>query len=178
MGHGQAHRNQTVRTVPQDAGVDRILQQGAGLAWCTLSTDDYAFLHRGNPALRLFKALSESELDDRRGQQHVYLGIDDIDGLYAELKPELEKLPQGRVRPPSNTEYDQREVHVTNLDAPLISFGQKTEIERSARGYGMTTLTRPASMSISGTKWSSNGTNSVRRLPARRISRRSPAPKF
>ena len=94
---------------------------------CTYSADNYAFLRRDNAAIRLLEVLPERELHDRRSQNHVYIDVDDVDGLYAELKPELDKLPQGRVRPPFNTEYGQREFHVRDLDALLISFGQKIQ---------------------------------------------------
>ena len=97
-----------------------------GLA-CTYSAGNYAFLRRDNAAIRLLEVLPERELHDRRSQNHVYIDVDDVDGLYAELKPELDKLPQGRVRPPFNTEYGQREFHVRDLDALLISFGQKIQ---------------------------------------------------
>jgi catechol 2,3-dioxygenase-like lactoylglutathione lyase family enzyme len=82
---------------------------------CTYSDDNYAFLRRDNAAVRLLEVLPERELHDRRSQNHVYIDVDDVDGLYAELKPELDKLPKGRVRPPFDTEYGQRELHVRDL---------------------------------------------------------------
>jgi hypothetical protein len=84
-------------------------------------------MRRDNAAIRLLEVLPERELGDRRSQQHVYIDVNDVDGLDAELKPELDRLPHGRVRAPFDTEYGQREFHVTDLDALLISFGQKIE---------------------------------------------------
>ena len=94
---------------------------------CTFSADNYAFLRRDNAAIRLLEVLADRELHDKRSQQHVYIDVDDVDGLYAELKSALDKLPPGRVRAPFDTEYGQREFHVIDLDALLISFGQKIE---------------------------------------------------
>ena len=48
----------------------------------------------------------------------------------------------------------------------------------TSAGGGNTTTARPAAISISGTCASVNGMSSVCRAPARRISSRSPAPKF
>ena len=96
---------------------------------CTYSDDNYAFLRRDNAAIRLLEVLPERELHDRRSQNHVYIDVDDVDGLYAELKPEFDTLPKGRVRPPFNTEYGRREFHMRDLDALLISFGQNIETE-------------------------------------------------
>lgn len=94
---------------------------------CTFSADNYAFLRRDNAAIRLLEVLAECELRDRRSKNHVYIDVDDVDGLYGELKGELDKLAPGRVRAPFNTEYGQREFHVADPDALLISFGQKIE---------------------------------------------------
>ncbi len=91
---------------------------------CTFSSDNYALLRRDNVAIRLLEVLADRELHDRRSQQHVYIDVDDVDELYAEMKSELDKLAPGRVRAPFDTEYGQREFHVIDLDALLISFGQ------------------------------------------------------
>ena len=86
--------------------------------------DNYAFLRRDAVAIRLLEVEDDVDLHDPRRQQHCYIDVEDIDGLYAELRPRLEALPEGRVRPPFDTYYGQREFHVIDEDALLISFGQ------------------------------------------------------
>ena len=50
-----------------------------------------------------------------------------INALYAELKPGLDKLPEGRVRAPFNQSYGQREFHVSDEECTLIFFGEPVE---------------------------------------------------
>lgn len=84
----------------------------------------YAYIACEGVAVRLFEASPDIDLQDEARQVHCYIDVEDLDGLYAELKPELDKLPKGRVRPPFDTEYGQREFHVTDADTLLISFGE------------------------------------------------------
>lgn len=84
---------------------------------------DYAYMVRDKVAIRLLYAGPNVDTHDEKRQVHCYIDVDDVDALYAELKPELDKLPKGRVRPPFDTDYGQRELHVTDLDTLLISFG-------------------------------------------------------
>ena len=47
-----------------------------------------------------------------------------IDALYARLAPKLERLAQGRVRPPFDRAYGMREFHVKDPDGCLLLFGE------------------------------------------------------
>lgn len=58
------------------------------------------------------------------GKLACYIEVEGIDVLYKKLKPELDKLPKGRVRSPFNQDYGHREFHVTDLDSLLIFFGE------------------------------------------------------
>jgi len=78
-----------------------------------LHRPEYAYLVRDTVALRLINS-----------QFHCYIDVQGIDELYASMEPQLSTLPSGRVRAPFNTEYGQREFHVIDLDAFLISFGE------------------------------------------------------
>jgi len=78
----------------------------------------YAYIYRDDVAIRLQKA------GDDVGEVACYIDVEDVDGLYAELKPELDRLPPGRVRSPFNQPYGQREFHVIDLDSLLIFFGE------------------------------------------------------
>ena len=93
---------------------------------CTFraSDPDYAFLRRDHVAVRLIAADDELNLTGERAQQLIYIDVDDIDGLYSDLKAGLDRLPAGRVRPPFDQAYGQRELHVRDPDVTLILFGQ------------------------------------------------------
>ena len=56
--------------------------------------------------------------------QSFYIDVDDVDGLYESLKSGLADLPEGRVRPPFDQPYLQREFHVLDEDGTLVFFGQ------------------------------------------------------
>ena len=53
---------------------------------------------------------------------HVWL--DDLDGFYRRHADALKALPAGRVRPPFDQPYGQREFHVKDPDGFLIFFAQ------------------------------------------------------
>jgi hypothetical protein len=53
-----------------------------------------------------------------------YIDVRDVDQLYAELKPKLDKLPKGDVYGPVNQSYGQRELLVLAPDGNLLAFGQ------------------------------------------------------
>ncbi|WP_298256257.1 VOC family protein [uncultured Litoreibacter sp.] len=81
----------------------------------------YAFLRRDNVAVRLLT--KQANLHDERRQQMVYIDVDDVDALWAELEPRLADLPEGRMRAPFNQTYNQREFHVIDEGACLLMFG-------------------------------------------------------
>lgn len=54
----------------------------------------------------------------------VYVDMNDIDGLYASLKPRLDTLPAGDVDPPRDKPWKQREFMVRLPDGDWIAFGQ------------------------------------------------------
>lgn len=85
---------------------------------------DYAYLHRDNVAVRVIVTGTPEYLSEPAANQMVYIDVDDVDGLYAELEPELSKLPEGRVAPPFDRFYGQREFHVKDEGPYLIMFGQ------------------------------------------------------
>jgi len=86
--------------------------------------EGYAFIERDNAALRLLNASPSVDMHDPKRQQSCYIDVRGLDDLYAAMKPELDKLPTGRVRAPFDQDYGQREFHVTDEDALLIFFGE------------------------------------------------------
>jgi catechol 2,3-dioxygenase-like lactoylglutathione lyase family enzyme len=89
------------------------------------STDpDYAFMRRDQVALRLINAGADVAMVNGDAPHMVYIDVEDIDALYAELKPALDRLPEGRVWPLQDRVYGQREFHVRDEGPYLIMFGQ------------------------------------------------------
>lgn len=86
-----------------------------------IKNEKFAIVKRDLASLRLIPA------GDNVGQLACYIVADDVDELYQELRPELEKLPEGRLRRPFNQTYGMREFHVIDLDSLLIFFGSQIE---------------------------------------------------
>lgn len=81
----------------------------------------YAYVHRDKAAFRMV----QDEILPPRGEGRYtsYVDVEDVDGLWAELKPKLDRLPPGHVCPPCDQEYGQREFTVIGPDGDLIAFG-------------------------------------------------------
>ena len=85
---------------------------------------DYAYLEREGCGIRIWGR--EDASDAPRGVRNFryYYDVRDVDGLYAELKPKLDKLPPGDVHGPANKGYGQRELLILTPDGDLVCFGQ------------------------------------------------------
>ena len=86
--------------------------------------ENYAFMRRDDIAVRLVEVDATVDLSLPERQGSFYIDVHDIDALYESLKPQLQALPEGRVRPPFNQDYGQREFHVIDEDCTLIFFGE------------------------------------------------------
>jgi len=82
--------------------------------------DGYAYIVKDEVALRLLTATGEPP----KGQQACYICVENLDGLFDQMKAALEQLPEGRVRAPFDQPYGQREFHVIDEDSLLIFFGE------------------------------------------------------
>ncbi len=81
----------------------------------------YAYVFRDEVAFRM---VQDEALPPRGGGRYVsYVDVEDVDGLYAELKPKLDMLSAGNVCPPCDMDYGQREFTVIGPDGDLIAFG-------------------------------------------------------
>lgn len=87
---------------------------------------DYAYLYRDAVAVRIVVTGTPEYLLEPAANQMVYIDVDDVDGLYSELEPQLSKLPEDRVTAPFDRFYGQREFHVRDEGPYLIMFGQST----------------------------------------------------
>lgn len=84
----------------------------------------FARVSRDKVAFLLFG--EGEQLPARGGGRYTsYIGVDDADALYAELKPRLDGLPPGHVNPPCDMEYGQRDFSVIGPDGDLIGFGSR-----------------------------------------------------
>ena len=66
---------------------------------------DYAYLERDGCGIRIWGR--EDPADAPRGVRNFryYFDVRDVDALYAELKPKLDKLPKGDVHGPADKPY-------------------------------------------------------------------------
>jgi len=87
----------------------------------SIRAGEYAFVYRDDVAFRL---VEDDKLPPRgNGRYTSYIDVDDVDALYAELKPKLDLLPAGHVQPPCDQPYGQREIAIIGPDGDLIGFG-------------------------------------------------------
>ncbi len=91
---------------------------------CGFKQDNYAFLSRGSVAVRLLECPPRTDGKPLGDNQSFYIDVKGIDALYDSLKDGLSDLPEGRVRPPFDQPYLQREFHVLDEDGTLIFFGE------------------------------------------------------
>ncbi len=82
---------------------------------------DYAYMYRDNIAVRLLKT---AEGEGPAERQRWYIDVEDLTGVFESMRPELEKLPKGRVKLPFDQSYGQREFHVIDEDNQLLMFGE------------------------------------------------------
>ena len=87
-------------------------------------THDYAYVHRETAGFRIWQQTGADAAPPGTRRFAYYIDVRDVDGLYAELKPKLDTLPQGDVYGPVNQHYGQRELLVLAPDGNLLAFGQ------------------------------------------------------
>ena len=86
---------------------------------------NYAYMERDGCGIRIWGR--EEAANAPRGARNFryYFDVRDVDGLYAELKPKLDKLPKGDVHGPADKLYGERELLVLAPDGDLVCFGQR-----------------------------------------------------
>ena len=85
---------------------------------------DYAYVSREGAGLRILGAGPGNPFQPGTRRFAYYFDCRDVDALYAELKPELDRLPGADVHGPANKPYNQRELLILAPDGNLIAFGQ------------------------------------------------------
>ena len=91
---------------------------------CSLS--QLCYVHRETVGFRILEQIGPEGAPPGSRRFAYYIDVRDVDGLYAELKPKLDTLPQGDVfsHGPVNQPYRQRELLVLAPDGNLLAFGQ------------------------------------------------------
>ncbi len=89
--------------------------------------ETFAIVIHGDAAIQLVKTDSDEALRATANNISIYLWVRGVDTLYKQLKPTLDTLPEGRVRPPFVQDYGMREFHVKDPDGCLLFFGEDTE---------------------------------------------------
>ena len=85
---------------------------------------NYAYLEREGVGFRLLEQTGPEGAPPGNRRFAYYIDVRDVDLLYAELKPKLDRLPKGDVYGPVDQSYGQRELLVLAPDGNLIAFGQ------------------------------------------------------
>lgn len=83
----------------------------------------YAYFERDGIAVR---ALQRDENDTDGGGNRAfryYVDVQDVDAIYRELKPKLDRLSHGDVHGPSDKPYNQRELCILAPDGDVFVFG-------------------------------------------------------
>jgi len=86
---------------------------------------DYAYVHRETAGFRIWERKGPDAAPPGTRRFAYYIDVQDVDALYAELKPKLDTLPKEDVHGPADKSYWQRELLVLAPDGNLIAFGQK-----------------------------------------------------
>ena len=84
----------------------------------------YAYVHRETTGFRILEQRGADGAPPGNRRFAYYIDVRDVDGLYAELRPKLDTLPNGAVYGPVDQTYGQRELLVLAPDGNLLAFGQ------------------------------------------------------
>jgi catechol 2,3-dioxygenase-like lactoylglutathione lyase family enzyme len=85
--------------------------------------EDYAYVYRENVGFRMLQNRGSDGAPPGNRRFSYYIDVQDVDALYAELKPKLDTLPPRDVHGPADKAYGQRELLVLAPDGNLIAFG-------------------------------------------------------
>jgi catechol 2,3-dioxygenase-like lactoylglutathione lyase family enzyme len=97
-----------------------------GFAGQVLAKDNsYGSVRRGGAAMDLLATDDADALKATATNIALAVWVEGLDDLYAELKPKLDMLPKGRVRPPFDQPYGVREFHVKDPDGCLLFFAER-----------------------------------------------------
>ncbi len=85
---------------------------------------DYAYVQRESAGVRLMQKENDDDAPPGNRRFAYYIDVEDIEKLYAELKPALDAMPAGNIHGPADKPYKQRELCILAPDGNLLVFGQ------------------------------------------------------
>ncbi len=88
--------------------------------------DSFVTLRRGGAAISLLESQDPASLAATANHISLHVWVEGLDGLYEALRPKLESLPEGSLRPPFNQPYGVREFHVKDPDGCLFFFAERS----------------------------------------------------
>ncbi len=86
--------------------------------------DGFVTLRRGEAALHLLQSDDAASLQATANHISLHIPVKDLDRLFERLRPFLETLPKGSLRPPFEQPYGQREFHIKDPDSCLLFFAE------------------------------------------------------
>ena len=98
-----------------------------------LQFEDYAYVQRDTAGVRILQNHGNDGAPPGNRRFSYYIDVDDVDALYAELKPKLDALPKGNVHGPADKPYGQRELSILAPDGNLLVFGHSLADRASAQ---------------------------------------------
>ncbi len=85
---------------------------------------NYAYVEFGGAGLRLLEEPARSLTPDGKARVSVYVDVENVDELFAQLKSRLEQLPGERVQAVKIMPWRQKEFQVRLPDGDWMTFGQ------------------------------------------------------
>jgi len=86
---------------------------------------NYVYMEREGCGIRIWGREGVDEAPRGVRNFRYYFDVRDVDALYEELKPKLDKLPKDNVHGPADKHYGERELLVLAPDGDLVCFGQR-----------------------------------------------------
>jgi catechol 2,3-dioxygenase-like lactoylglutathione lyase family enzyme len=95
---------------------------------------DYAYVQRETAGFRIWEQTGKDAAPPGTRRFAYYIDVQDVDRLYAELKPKLDLLPPCDVHGPADKLYGQRELLILAPDGNLLAFGHAIDKRYSPTG--------------------------------------------
>ena len=90
----------------------------------TFQESNYAYIEFGGAGLRLLEDRARSLSPNEKARVSVYIDVESVDDLYAQLRARLEQLPRERVEPVMIKSWRQKEFQVRLPNGDWLTFGQ------------------------------------------------------
>jgi predicted enzyme related to lactoylglutathione lyase len=88
-----------------------------------MKSDEYSIVEKDGSTIHFMKAADESVLAAVRGHTEIYIEVDDIEAMWARVKP---FKGQYKITDISDRDYGMTEFHINDPNGCLIFVGQET----------------------------------------------------